>query len=157
MKHDFMEKTARIIAEVRNRTSIDDDAEVIKEILQEELHKCYAVGYDYGYIAGKSSLGYSEVDIDNAYAEGRSDGYALGYDDGLNEAVDTEEATYSRGFEDGRAEAESDNEAYTKDAVEYAYDEGYSEGRSAGYSEGRSDGYDEGHSVGYDDGVNGDF
>ena len=37
MKSDFMVKTAKIIAEVRNRTCIDEDAEVLKEILQEEL------------------------------------------------------------------------------------------------------------------------
>ena len=85
MKSDFMVKTAKIIAEIRNRTCIDDDVEVIKEILQDELkeyydalHECYDDGYDDGYAAGKSSL---------------------------------EEATYYRGFKDGRAEAESENEA----------------------------------------------
>ena len=48
MKSDFMVKTAKIIAELRNRTCIDEDAEVLKEILQEELkeyydalHECY--------------------------------------------------------------------------------------------------------------------
>ena len=41
MKSDFMVKTAKIIAEVRNRTCIDEDVEVIKEILQEELKKYY--------------------------------------------------------------------------------------------------------------------
>ena len=37
---------------------------------------------------------FSEVDIDNAYAEGRSDGYALGYDDGYDEG-------YSLGYDEG--------------------------------------------------------
>ena len=32
MKSDFMVKTAKIIAEIRNRTCIDDDTEVIKEM-----------------------------------------------------------------------------------------------------------------------------
>ena len=55
MKSDFMVKTAKIIAEIRTRTCIDDDVEVIKEILQDELkeyydalHECYDDGYDDG-------------------------------------------------------------------------------------------------------------
>ena len=55
MKSDFMERTAQIIAEIRARTCIDDDVEVIKEILQDELkeyydalHECYDDGYDDG-------------------------------------------------------------------------------------------------------------
>ena len=63
MKSDFMVKTAKIIAEVRNRTCIDEDAEVLKEILQEELkeyydalHECYDDGYEDGYTAGHSEV-----------------------------------------------------------------------------------------------------
>ena len=56
MKPDFMGRTARIIAELRNRTCIDDDVEVIKEILQDELKEYYdagySLGYDEGYAAG---------------------------------------------------------------------------------------------------------
>ena len=67
MKPDFMVRTAMIIAEVRNRTCIDDDVEVIKKILQEELkeyydelhecyddklNECYDEGYDEGYYEG---------------------------------------------------------------------------------------------------------
>ena len=55
MKSDFMVETAKIIAEIRARTCIDDDVEVIKEILQDELkeyydalHECYDDGYDDG-------------------------------------------------------------------------------------------------------------
>ena len=32
MEHYFIDRTAKIMAEVRARTCIDDDAEVIKEI-----------------------------------------------------------------------------------------------------------------------------
>ena len=63
MKPDFMEKTARIIAEVRNRTCIDkidtEVLEVLEEILQDalneyydELHGYYDAGYDDGYALG---------------------------------------------------------------------------------------------------------
>ena len=52
MKPDFMGRTARILAELRNRTSIDDDAEVIKEILQDELKEYYDAGYSLGYDDG---------------------------------------------------------------------------------------------------------
>ena len=51
---------------------------------------------------------FSEVDIDNAYAEGRSDGYALGYAEGRSDG-------YALGYDDG-------------------YDEGYSLGYDEGYS-----------------------
>ena len=68
MRSDFMVKTAKIIAEIRDRTCIDDDdVKVIKEILQDafkvyydELHEC----------------------SDDAYNEGYSDGYSEGYYDG---------------------------------------------------------------------------
>ena len=56
MKPDFMSRTAKIIAELRNRTCIEDDAEFIKEILQEELveyhNEVFTAGYDVGYDAG---------------------------------------------------------------------------------------------------------
>ena len=91
MKPDFMDSTAKIIAEVRTRTCIDKiDAEVLEDILKDELIKYhnevftyghgigYDDGYDDGYTAGKSSL---EGDVDNAYDEG----YALGYSDGCSE------------------------------------------------------------------------
>ena len=126
----FMERTAKIVADVRTRMYSDKfDAKVIEDILQKELNEYHnevfiyghSIGYDDGYDAVKSSL---DEAAECAYYEG--------YDDGLNEAVATEEEEYSRGFEDGRAEAESDNEAYTREAVESAYKEGYSEGYSDG-------------------------
>ena len=89
MKSDFMVKTAKIIAEIRNRTCIGDDAEVIKEILQDELkeyydalHECYDDGY---------SLGHSE-----GYSKGHSDGYALAYEDGR-----------SAGYSEGHSEVKT--------------------------------------------------
>ena len=130
----FMNRTAKIIAEVMVRTCIDKlDTKVIVEIEQETVESAYNEGY---------ALGHSEAESDNeAYTqEAVVRAYYEGYDDGLNEAVAAEEAAYSRGFDDGRAEA--DNEAYTQEDVDNAYNEGYafgySEGRSAGYSEGRS-------------------
>ena len=88
MQSDFMVKIANIIAEIRVKTCIDDvDAEVLEDILKDELIKYhnevftyghgigYDDGYDDGYTAGKSSL---EGDVDNAYDEG----YALGYSEG---------------------------------------------------------------------------
>ena len=91
MQSDFMVKIANIIAEIRVKTCIDDvDAEVLEDILKDELIKYhnevftyghgigYDDGYDDGYTAGKSSL---EGDVDNAYDEG----YALGYSDGRSE------------------------------------------------------------------------
>ena len=49
MKSDFMERTAKIIAEIRARTCIDDDVEVIKEILQDELKDYYEECHDEYY------------------------------------------------------------------------------------------------------------
>ena len=71
MKPNFKSRTAKIIAEIRTRACIDDvDAEVIKDILKDELneyydelkeyydalHECYDDGYDDGYAAGKSAV-----------------------------------------------------------------------------------------------------
>ena len=123
MKPNFMDRTAKIIEEVRNRSRINVvDTEVIEAMLKDALIEYHNEVFTYAR--------------------------NIGYGDGLNEAVATEEVTYDRGFEDGRAEAESDNEAYTKEAVESAYEEGY----SLGYSEGNSEGYDKGYDDGYDDG-----
>ena len=64
MKFYFMEITAKVIAEVRTRTCIDNfDAEVLEEILQDALNKyCreldgyYDAGYAAGWVNGKSRL-----------------------------------------------------------------------------------------------------
>ena len=76
MKPNFMNKTVKIIAEIRTKTCIDDvDAEVLEAILQDslneyydELQKYYDAGYDAAYDEGYS-LGYDE-------------GYSEGYDEG---------------------------------------------------------------------------
>ncbi|NOS39019.1 hypothetical protein, partial [Staphylococcus aureus] len=63
MKHDFMDRTAKIIAEVRTRTCIDKlDTEVLEEILQEELIEYYNEVLTYA-----RSL---EEAVDSAYDEG---------------------------------------------------------------------------------------
>ena len=99
MRPNFMDSTAKIIAEVRTRTSIDNiDTEVLAEILQDEFIKyhnelftyAHNIGYDDGYDDGcKSCL---NVDVDSAYDEG----YSLGYDDGYDEG-------YALGYDDGHS------------------------------------------------------
>ena len=106
MKNDFMARAAQIIAEVRNRTSIEEiDLEVLEVILQDELSEyhnevftyCntngYNAGYDTGYNAGYDN-GYedgymtiSDEAADRTYSEGYSEGYYEGYDDGYERRV----------------------------------------------------------------------
>ena len=75
MKHDFMEKTARIIAEIRTRTCIDDvDAEVIKDALNDHYRMLD------GYYANALNTARN-----TAYDEGFDDGYDVGYDNGYDE------------------------------------------------------------------------
>ena len=105
MKHNFRDKTAKIIAEICNRTCINkidiEVLEVLEDILQEELveyddalHDWYDAGYDDGYANGYASL---EEDVDNAYDEG----YALGYSEGRS---DGHYDGYSAGYSDCRSE-----------------------------------------------------
>ena len=93
MKPDFMGRTARILAELRNRTCIDDDAEVLKEILQDELKEYYDELN--GYYEEKCCIEISRA-RNSAYYDGHSDGYSLGYDDG-----------YEEGYEVGHSESHS--------------------------------------------------
>ena len=80
---NFMVKTAKIIAEMRARTCIDDvDAEVIEEILQNKLTEYYRMlegYYEEEYYNAISSA------RSKAYDEGHSDGYANGYDVGYDD------------------------------------------------------------------------
>lgn len=76
MKTVFTDRAAKIIEEIRTRTSIDKiDEEVIFEILQAEFKDCYNTGYDElcweSYADGKS----------NAYDKGYDEGYYQGYSD----------------------------------------------------------------------------
>ena len=80
---NFMVKTAKIIAEMRARTCINDvDAEVIEEILQNELTEYY-----------RMLEGYYEEEYYNAISSARSKAYDDGYDDG-----------YESGYESGYAD-----------------------------------------------------
>ena len=72
---NFARKIAKIIAEIRNRTCIEDDAEVIKEILQGELNEYYDELNEYYEEEYYSAISSART---IAYEEG----YALGYDDG---------------------------------------------------------------------------
>ena len=92
MTPKFVGKTAKIIAEIRNRTCIDDvDAQIMEEILQDALNEYYMEldGYyeEEYYIAISSARS-------KAYDDGHSDGYADGYADG-----------YDIGYDDGRFES----------------------------------------------------
>ena len=64
---NFKSRAAKIIADIRNITCIDN-TEIIVDILKDALEEYY----------------YS--DQNDGYYEGRSDGYALGYDDGYDDA-----------------------------------------------------------------------
>lgn len=84
---NFMARTAKIIAEIRTRTCIDDvDAEVIKEILQDSLNEYHMMLDEYYkeeyYIAISSAR--SEA-YDDGHSDGYADGYDVGYDDGHSE------------------------------------------------------------------------
>ena len=88
MKPDFTAKTAKILAEISTRTCIDDvDAEVIKDILKDELNEYYSM-LD-GYYEEEYYIATTRARL-NAYDEGHSDGYAdgydVGYDDGRSES-----------------------------------------------------------------------
>ena len=83
---DFMGSTAKIIAEVRSRTCIDDvDVEVLEGILQDALNEYYSMVDEYYeeeyYIAITSARS-------KAYDDGHSDGYADGYDVGYDDGYD---------------------------------------------------------------------
>ena len=68
----FMNRTAKIIEEALARTCVDDlDAEVIKELLQDELTEyCDALNE------------YYEEEYSNAISSARNIAYDLGYDAG---------------------------------------------------------------------------
>ena len=95
MKPEFMDRIAKIIAEVRTRTYMDKiDTEVLEELLKDELieyhNEVFTYGHNTGYDDGYSdgySKGYDEgysLGCDEDYSEGHYDGYLLGCDDGYD-------------------------------------------------------------------------
>ena len=60
---DFLESTAKIMAEIRTRACIDDvDAEAIEKILKDEIFSARSIAYDAGHSDG--------------YGDGYENGYA---------------------------------------------------------------------------------
>ena len=83
VKPDFKAAIANIIAELRTVTCIDDvDAEVIKEILQDELTEQYRM-LD-GYYEEEYYNAISRA-RNSAYDDGFDDGYDVGYDNGYSD------------------------------------------------------------------------
>ena len=77
---DFMNRTAKIIEEALARTCMDDiDAEVIKELLQDELTE-YCTSLNGYYEEEYFNAIYSARS--KAYDDGHSDGYEDGYESG---------------------------------------------------------------------------
>ena len=80
---NFMVSAAKIIAEIRNQTCIEDvDAEAIKAILQNALNEYYDElneYYEEEYCNAISSA------RNSAYDDGYDDGYDIGYDNGYSD------------------------------------------------------------------------
>ena len=112
MKPDFMDRIEKVISDVLTRTCIDKlDAKVIEDILQEELIKYHNEVFTYAR--------------------------NIGYGDGLNKAVATEEATYSKGYYEGYNKGYDDgHESGLEEAVDRTYNEGYDDGYITGYEAG---------------------
>ena len=72
---NFRDITAKIIAEIRARTCIDDDAEVLEAMLKDELTE-YCRMLD----------GYYEEEYFNAISSVYDEGYDEGYYDGRSES-----------------------------------------------------------------------
>ena len=83
MTTNFMDRAAKMIAEIRSRTCIEDaDAEVILELLQDELDALNQYYEEEFYVALSSAR-------NKAYDDGHSDGYADGYDAGYDAGYDS--------------------------------------------------------------------
>ena len=68
MPPNFMQGAAKIMAEIRNKTRIDDvDTKVIEAIVKDAIHQYYDDGHQNGY--------------DDGYEHGCDDGYESGYAD----------------------------------------------------------------------------
>ena len=93
MKSDFMDRAAKIMAEIRTISFTDKfDTKFIEDILKEELEEYYAKLEEY----------YAKLHgyYDAAYDKGHSDGYALAYEDGRS-------AGYSEGYSEGHSEVKT--------------------------------------------------
>ena len=83
MKPDFMNKIANIIAEARNRTSMDEaEVKILKELLQEELKEYYDALEE--YYEEEYYIAIEDVRT-SAYDNGYADGYTDGSDEGYSE------------------------------------------------------------------------
>ena len=84
MKHDVMDRTAKIIEEVLNRTYIDKiDTEIIVDILQGELKEYYAELEEYFNEEYHNAIARAR---NSAYDSGFDDGYDVGYDNGQSDS-----------------------------------------------------------------------
>ena len=83
MKPDFMKSAAKIIAEIRTKTCIDDvDAEAIEELLKAGLKAYYAELEDYHIEEYHNAMNRAR---NVAYDDGFDDGYDVGYDNGYSD------------------------------------------------------------------------
>ena len=88
MKPDFMDRAAKIIEEIDNRSRTNVvDTEVIEAMLKDALNEYYDAGYEAAYdeLQEYYDVGYSEGHSDGYYeghSEGHSDGYYEGYSEG---------------------------------------------------------------------------
>ena len=77
MKPEFMDRIAKIIAEVRTRTYMDKiDTEVLEELLKDELIEYHNEVFTYGHNTG----------YDDGYSDGYYEGHSNGYEDGYSES-----------------------------------------------------------------------
>ena len=82
MKPDFKVTIANIIARLHTSTCMDVDAEVIKELLQDELN-AYCMMIDEYYMEEYHNALYRARN--SAYDAGFDDGYDVGYDNGRSD------------------------------------------------------------------------
>ena len=84
MKHDVMDRTAKIIEEVLNSTYMDKiDTEIIVDILQGELKAYYAELEEYFNEEYHNAIARAS---NSAYDSGFDDGYDVGYDNGQSDS-----------------------------------------------------------------------
>lgn len=147
----------------------------------EELHDAYNSGFTQGEAAQKAKLvstaftenrlyfredgfstvsvnvpqtGYTQQDLDNAYASGKTDGYDSGYTEGYNGGyTDGYNQGTADGYQTGYAEGEEAGYQTGYSAGEEAgYHSGYTDGYQSGYTRGTGEGYQSGYTDGYDSG-----